>query len=463
VGGGTAVITASQAGNDAVNAAANVSKNLTVSKHTQTITWEQPVLTLPVVLLPTDRIQLTATATGGTVLYTLSNDSVADVYNGYLRGRKVGTVTVTARQLGTAVYEAAPVVSKTFTVTKGAQAIIWTQELVATSIDATITLQAVTQPSGLAVTYASSNPSVASISGNILTVEAYGTAEITATSTGNANYNAPAPVVKQITVLDPTKTNQTITWAQKLPDNATVLTAPIPLTATTNAAGLAITYVSDNTAVATVSGSTLTIVGTGVANIKAQQAGNETYNPASEVSKQLVVVKAAQTITWTQTLTAGVVGTPVTLTATTNATGLTVSYVSSNTAVATVSGSTLTFVSAGTVTITASQAGNDNYIAAANVEKTLTVTTPPPPTAVATQSITSLKVYPNPVVNGQLTIDNEQLTIDNEQLTIYNLSGGIVGVHEILGGANTTINIANLPAGTYIVKVGNKVAKIVKN
>ncbi|GHT80677.1 hypothetical protein FACS189467_3420 [Bacteroidia bacterium] len=99
-------------------------------------------------------------------------------------------------------------------------------------------------------------------------------------------------------------------------------------------------------------------------------------------------------------------------------------------------------------------------------------------------------VYPNPTTNGQLTIDNRQLTIDNRQLTIdnrqltidnrqltidnrqltidneqliiYNLSGGIVGIYEILNGANTTINVSNLPTGAYIIKVGGKMAKVVK-
>jgi hypothetical protein len=54
--------------------------------------------------------------------------------------------------------------------------------------------------------------------------------------------------------------------------------------------------------------------------------------------------------------------------------GLTVSYASSNPAVATVTGNTVTIVSAGTTTITASQAGDDNFNAAASVDQTLTVT-----------------------------------------------------------------------------------------
>ena len=53
--------------------------------------------------------------------------------------------------------------------------------------------------------------------------------------------------------------------------------------------------------------------------------------------------------------------------------GLTVSYVSSNPNVATVLGDTVTIVGVGTTIITASQAGNSNYLAAADVSQTLTV------------------------------------------------------------------------------------------
>lgn len=53
--------------------------------------------------------------------------------------------------------------------------------------------------------------------------------------------------------------------------------------------------------------------------------------------------------------------------------GLIVSYSSSNTNVATISGSVVTIKASGTTTITASQGGDANYLAASNVEQSLTV------------------------------------------------------------------------------------------
>lgn len=54
--------------------------------------------------------------------------------------------------------------------------------------------------SGLAVSYASSDPSVFTISGNVLTPVAAGTANITATQAGNNIYAAATPVVRALTL-----------------------------------------------------------------------------------------------------------------------------------------------------------------------------------------------------------------------------------------------------------------------
>jgi len=66
--------------------------------------------------------------------------------------------------------------------------------------------------------------------------------------------------------------------------------------AATSDAGLAISFTSDNTAVASVSGNSVTIVGAGTANITASQAGNTTYAAAANVIQQLTVNKKAITV-----------------------------------------------------------------------------------------------------------------------------------------------------------------------
>lgn len=167
-----------------------------------------------------------------------------------------------------------------------------------------------------------------------------------------------------------TKQNQTITFgalaAKAFGDAAFTLSA-------TSSSLLAVSYASSNTAVATISGNTATIVGVGTTTITASQAGNDGFNAAPNVTQTLTVNKANQTIVFAALPAKSVTDAPFTLTATGGASGLPVTFTSSNTAVATVSGNTVTLVGAGSTNITASQAGNANYNAAANVQQTLTV------------------------------------------------------------------------------------------
>ncbi len=154
--------------------------------------------------------------------------------------------------------------------------------------------------------------------------------------------------------------SQTITF-NALPTK-TFGDANFSLTATASS-GLPIAYQSLNTNVATVSGSTLTIVGAGTANIVASQAGNATYSAANNVTQILLVNKANQTISFAS-IPLKTVGSPAFNLIATASSGLPVSYTSSNTSVATISGNLLTPINIGTTTVTATQAGNNNYNAA---------------------------------------------------------------------------------------------------
>jgi hypothetical protein len=116
-----------------------------------------------------------------------------------------------------------------------------------------------------------------------------------------------------VTTRDP----QTITWSQDFPAINTYGDAGIALTATTDAPALSVSYSSSNTAVATISGSTLTIVGPGTTTIMASQAGNANYSPATNLTKELVVNTKVLTISgavatgkiYDKTTTAAITGT----------------------------------------------------------------------------------------------------------------------------------------------------------
>jgi len=133
----------------------------------------------------------------------------------------------------------------------------------------------------------------------------------------------------------------------------------------------AFTYTSSNTAVATISGSTVTLVGPGTATITATQAADGLYLQTTK-TLTLTVNKILPTIQTWASITKEPCEAPFALTApTSNNTGA-FTYSSSNTAVATISGSTVTIVGPGTATITANQAADANY-SAGTTTTTLTV------------------------------------------------------------------------------------------
>ncbi|WP_293890837.1 YDG domain-containing protein, partial [Flavobacterium sp.] len=113
-----------------------------------------------------------------------------------------------------------------------------------------------------------------------------GSYKVNATVVSDANYASASSADFNFTI---GKAEQTITGLATT-DSKTTGIAPYNLTAT--APGGTIVYTSSNTAVATISGSTVTIVGVGQTTITADQAGNSNYN-AAQVQQILTVTLPA--------------------------------------------------------------------------------------------------------------------------------------------------------------------------
>ena len=104
---------------------------------------------------------------------------------------------------------------------------------------------------------------------------------------------------------------------------------------TGGASGQSVVFTSGNPAVATVSGTTVTITGSGTAVITATQAGNTNYSAALAVPQTLTVTKAPLTVTAADTSRAFGAGNPSftgTLTGVVNGDPITATYASSATA-----------------------------------------------------------------------------------------------------------------------------------
>jgi len=152
---------------------------------------------------------------------------------------------------------------------------------------------------GLALTYSSSNLSVATIVGSVSTFHSLGSSLITARQAGNATY-APAKYLKTLTVNTGV---QTITFP--LFPAKTIEDADFSPGATASS-GLPVSYSSSNPSVATIISGIIHIVGAGTSIITASQAGNIYYNLATPVLQTLTVSNpVAKTLSLTSVMLQG--------------------------------------------------------------------------------------------------------------------------------------------------------------
>lgn len=346
---------------------------VTVSKIPQTITFTQssPVVT-------TDNILLNGDATSGLqVSYTSSNISIAEVIGSSLLIKGNGTINITASQSGDATVAAAANVVRAVTINKTSQTITFDILPAQTFGNSSFPLES-TATSGLAVSYASSNTAVATVSNGQVIIIGAGTTNITVTQGGDAIYSSATQVVRALTV---NKADQAIEFESLVEKG--ISDPPFLLTATASS-GLTVTYNSSNALVATVSGNTVTIVGQGSTTITASQAGNGNYNAASSVGRTLTINdKQSQTISFSSLATKTFGDANFNLSASASS-GLAVSYSTTSNKI-TLSGSQVTLVSAGRASITASQIGNATFDAAPVVNQSFCIN-PTKPTVSEGQS-----------------------------------------------------------------------------
>ena len=428
VGGGSATITAKQAGDSNFAAAADVPLSLSVAKKAIA-----PTLVGLTVTFDGNPKVVTATTNPAGLAVAVTYDASATAPTNVGSYAVVATINDT-NYAGTA--------TGTLQIAKANQSITFAALTPVTFNDPTFNLAA-TASSGLGVTYASSNPAVATISGATVAIVGAGNTTITASQGGNGNYNAAPPFDRVLTV---NKAVATVTLGSlaatydRTPKAATAITAPVGRTVTftyngdptppTNAntyavvgtivdpnftgtasgslviakAGQTITfgaldsrpfndpdfpltgtstsllplvYTSSDTAVAAIVGPIGNIVDllkTGTTTITAGHPGNENYLPATSVPRTLLVLNAGQTINFVGAELAGKTfgDAPFALTATASST-LPVSFISSDVNVATIVGNLVTIVGGGSATITAKQAGDSNFAAAADVPLSLSV------------------------------------------------------------------------------------------
>ncbi len=210
-------------------------------------------------VLPTD-------ATDKTVTWSSSNPSVATVSDGLVTAQQEGTTLITASAGGQSA-------QCTVTVQKGVVAVTevtLSQTSLTLDEGESATLTATVLPADATdktVTWSSSNSSVATVSGGVVTAVGEGTATITA-SAGGKTAQCTVTVNKKIIEVTEVSLSQTSLTLDE-GESATLTATVLPADATDKT----VTWSSSNSSVATVSGGVVTAVGEGTATITASAGG----------------------------------------------------------------------------------------------------------------------------------------------------------------------------------------------
>jgi hypothetical protein len=211
--------------------------------------------------------------------------------------------------------------------------------------------------------YISSDTSIATISGDTITIVGAGSLTIVAVQQSTATYTSGI-ITATFVVNESNQQNQS---NQAVPTisgfsvpTKTFGNNPFTITQPTSNSNGTFSYVSSDESIATISGNTITIVGAGTATIVAIQQATTEYT-SGIISTTFQVNKASPSISVFSISTKTVGDSPFAITAPVSNSDGAFSYVSSNTLVATVSGNIVTIVGQGSTTITATQAATTNY------------------------------------------------------------------------------------------------------
>ncbi len=217
----------------------------------------------------------------------------------------------------------------------------------------------------------STTPGVCSVSGGLVSFVGVGPCTLTASATATTDYAAA------------TGTPQTFSVSQATP---TISIGNIPASAVYGGS-FTPTYVysgtgsptksvaSTTTTVCSVSGSTVNFAGLGTCTLKASVTATTDDTAVTGNPQSFTVGKATQTISFTQPTSPVTYPVAAISLSATSTSGLTVAFTidPTSTGIGTISGSTLTVTGAGTLVIDANQAGNANYQAAAQVQRSIVV------------------------------------------------------------------------------------------
>ena len=299
VAAGTCTIDANQAGNASYQPAPQVQQSFSIALATQTISFTSTPPSGATVGDPDYTVSAAATS-GLSVAFSAdaSSAGICTVSGATVTIVGAGTCTINANQAGDATYQAAVQVQQSFVIGGAPAPSVQSINFTSTAPSGaavggpTYTVTA-TASSALAVTFtiAAGSAGICTISGSTVSMTGAGTCTINANQAGNASYQAAPQVQQSFTIALAT---QTISFTSTPPGGATVGGATYTVSATASS-GLAVTFTAaaGSAGICTLSGSTVTFVGAGTCTINANQAGNGSYQAATQVQQSFAISAAS--------------------------------------------------------------------------------------------------------------------------------------------------------------------------
>jgi hypothetical protein len=369
---GTCVVDANQAGNSNYTAAPEVMETITVVGGAQSITFTSNPPASPT-FGSTYAVSATGGPSGNPVVFSSGTRSVCSVSGMTVSFTGLGTCTILADQAGNSNWAAAPEANQSFTVVAASQTITFASVPPPNPVylGPGYSLSATGGGSGNPVVFSSATPTVCTVAGSTVSFAGAGSCLIDANQAGNADYSSAPQASQSFTIA---QASQAITITSTPPPSSVYRGPAYVVSAAGGGSGNPVTFSSGTPAVCALSGATVSFVGVGTCTVDANEAGNANYAAAPQAAQSFAVAQAQQTIKFSSTPPphAKVKGT-YTVAAIGGGSGNPVVFSSGTPAVCTVKGSTVSFVSLGTCTIDANQAGNVDWVAAAQATQSFAV------------------------------------------------------------------------------------------
>lgn len=357
-------------------------------------------------------------ASDKTVTWTSSDEAIATVSSeGVVSARRLGTCTITAtagEKTATCEVKVNPIPVSSVSLDKNELEIF---------IGDSETLTATVLPSNATypeVTWSTSDESIATVSyDGVVTAVGVGSCMITATAGGERDQCAVTvnPIPVSSITLDPTSITLDVGGTH------TIQAAVSP----SNATDKTVTWSSDDTGVATVSGGIVRGVGLGTCTITAS-AGGKSATCRVEVQSNFIPVSSISLSQSSMTLIESGSGTLTANVLPSDASDPSVTWRSDNTAVATVSDGTVTAVAAGTCTITAT-AGEKSATCAITVKpSTIEVTSVSLSTTTLNLTVGNTSTLTATALPSDATDKTVTWTSDNTGVATVSSSGVVTAV-----------------------------------